>query len=523
MDTRRLYIGGISESTLENDIKAKFGEFGSVKSVEIRCKENYGNRRYFAYIDIEADSKSIDNCVHQCNNLEWKGGCLKVQPAKESYLQKTQKEIFERKIQTETFTKGASSYGSFGQYRNEKTDYKPEAESQTSQKNCGEYESEDHYMEVDKTNEHPNDKKRGSGNDQGFDGHHSCHKTRKFSQEHDRHNQNWKIKRKYWKGKKSDNHDSDERNIHRKVNNREDVRQKKSEGRERQTWERQEFGGTSTAQMNWDSSLNRQQRSNQRFNGQRDSRRLESHSLKDDVKGDKTDTFESRRDDLFEEIDAADDIGKQDDDEMPNLDEDGKSSEGTYPANWEREDDPISEDNLKKLFDQKENQGFTLSSLFADQLKVEEMSSSDDDNENDNFPRRMRRDSRNESHTEERFGDDYWRRIEDKRKVHQKSWEEMRYRANDDCVQPLKSGTLKSFFFLPGDERLNEGSEVFQTNVDPQHFIDAWAEQAEQLTLRLFQRKTNAGVQHQIVQRLANGGQGLQRKSLKKGAHRGSS
>lgn len=84
------------------------------------------------------------------------------------------------------------------------------------------------------------------------------------------------------------------------------------------------------------------------------------------------------------------------------------------------------------------------------------MSSSDDDNENDNFPRRMRRDSRNESHdTEERFGDDYWRRIEGKRKVHQKSWEEMRYRANDDSVQPLKSGTLKSFFFLPGDERLN--------------------------------------------------------------------
>lgn len=64
MDTRRLYIGGISESTLENDIKAKFGEFGSVKSVEIRCKENYGNRRYFAYIDIEADSKSIDNCEY---------------------------------------------------------------------------------------------------------------------------------------------------------------------------------------------------------------------------------------------------------------------------------------------------------------------------------------------------------------------------------------------------------------------------------------------------------------------------
>lgn len=62
MESRRLYIGGISDSVLENDIKAKFGEFGRIKNVEIRCKENYGNRRYFAYVDIETDSKSIDKC-----------------------------------------------------------------------------------------------------------------------------------------------------------------------------------------------------------------------------------------------------------------------------------------------------------------------------------------------------------------------------------------------------------------------------------------------------------------------------
>lgn len=62
MEQRRLYIGGLSDAVLEKDIKKKFSEFGTVKDVELRCKENYGNRRYFAYINIQADKTNLDNC-----------------------------------------------------------------------------------------------------------------------------------------------------------------------------------------------------------------------------------------------------------------------------------------------------------------------------------------------------------------------------------------------------------------------------------------------------------------------------
>lgn len=59
---QRLYIGGLPETALDGDIKAKFAEFGRVKSVEIKCKENYGNKRFFAYVDLDTDESKLDRC-----------------------------------------------------------------------------------------------------------------------------------------------------------------------------------------------------------------------------------------------------------------------------------------------------------------------------------------------------------------------------------------------------------------------------------------------------------------------------
>lgn len=70
MEQRRLYIGGLSDSVLEKDIEKKFSEFGTVKDVELRCKENYGNRRYFAYINLQAEKNSFDNCEYRTVALD---------------------------------------------------------------------------------------------------------------------------------------------------------------------------------------------------------------------------------------------------------------------------------------------------------------------------------------------------------------------------------------------------------------------------------------------------------------------
>ena len=61
---KRLYIGGLPESALDGDLKTKFAEFGTVKSVEIKCKENYGSRRFFAYIDLDTDESRLGRCKY---------------------------------------------------------------------------------------------------------------------------------------------------------------------------------------------------------------------------------------------------------------------------------------------------------------------------------------------------------------------------------------------------------------------------------------------------------------------------
>ncbi|OQR71101.1 hypothetical protein BIW11_11203 [Tropilaelaps mercedesae] len=523
MESRRLYIGGITDSVLENDIKAKFGEFGQVKNVEIRCKENYGKRRYFAYIDIEADSKSIDKCVHRCNNLEWKGGHLKVEPAKENFLQMSQKEVFERKVQPGVFKKADSlQFDSFASQR---------AHQAKTQKGDPSRDPRDERMEIDDT---AHDRKWGPNNGQELEPNRS-RQTPSSSQGGYRQDPNdgqLGGKRKSWKDAEQhhENHGEHWYMDRHRQQTKEYFRQKRDwkEQRRRERW--RPAGGFSANNTNRTGDAvdhgggDKRMFDRARRGGTRPGGFVRQGELDivDPTSASQMDAFESQRDELFEDLDAADEIGQLED-EMPNLDGERADGEGKREhdgdAGVDSENDPMSESNLKELLDGQENQAFVLSSLFADQLKVEELPSSDEDegNQGGRLPRRRRHSGDESPDAEERFGEDYWRQAEGKKKAHQKSWEEMRHRSANATAarQQTKSRARQSFFFLPGDQRLNEGLEVFQTDADPSQFIDAWSEQAEQLSLRLFQRKTNTRVQHQMAQRLTGVGRGLQQKLLK--------
>ncbi|AES65742.1 putative RNA recognition motif domain, nucleotide-binding alpha-beta plait domain-containing protein [Medicago truncatula] len=86
--TVRIFVGGIGEAVTSDDIRRLFESLGSVQSLEtIRTKG-----RSLAYLDFLADSKSLSKLFSKYNGCVWKGGKLKLEKAKEHYLDRLKKE-----------------------------------------------------------------------------------------------------------------------------------------------------------------------------------------------------------------------------------------------------------------------------------------------------------------------------------------------------------------------------------------------------------------------------------------------
>ncbi|XP_022248705.1 nucleolar protein 8-like isoform X2 [Limulus polyphemus] len=93
VNQKRLFIGGISPTVQENDIKEKFSRFGEICGVEIREKtyEN-SNVTRFAYVDLKISDDCLAKCISVYNQTSWKGQKILIQLAKESFLQRLQRE-----------------------------------------------------------------------------------------------------------------------------------------------------------------------------------------------------------------------------------------------------------------------------------------------------------------------------------------------------------------------------------------------------------------------------------------------
>ncbi|KAK1323758.1 hypothetical protein QJS10_CPA02g01623 [Acorus calamus] len=89
MTRTRIYIGGLGASVTEGDIRKTFSALGQVRSVDfVRT-----NSRNFAYIDFDPSSpKSLSKLFASYNGCIWKGGCLRLEKAKEHYLDRLRRE-----------------------------------------------------------------------------------------------------------------------------------------------------------------------------------------------------------------------------------------------------------------------------------------------------------------------------------------------------------------------------------------------------------------------------------------------
>uniref|UniRef100_A0A3B4AMU0 Nucleolar protein 8 n=1 Tax=Periophthalmus magnuspinnatus TaxID=409849 RepID=A0A3B4AMU0_9GOBI len=88
---KRLYVGGLSHSVTDKDLKDRFGKFGKVEDVELKTRTDTHGVPYktFGYININISDSDLKKCLSVLNKTQWKGGTLRIEAAKESFLQRS--------------------------------------------------------------------------------------------------------------------------------------------------------------------------------------------------------------------------------------------------------------------------------------------------------------------------------------------------------------------------------------------------------------------------------------------------
>ncbi|KAK7069969.1 hypothetical protein SK128_004721 [Halocaridina rubra] len=109
MTSARLFIGGMGDNVDNDLLTSKLCEYGSVTNVEVKEKKDIeGNVSFrFAYINIEAPRENIEECVSQLNGTFWFGSRIRVEVAKESFLDRLKRE---RSQQQQEIVKSPLSY-----------------------------------------------------------------------------------------------------------------------------------------------------------------------------------------------------------------------------------------------------------------------------------------------------------------------------------------------------------------------------------------------------------------------------
>ncbi|CAH0552142.1 unnamed protein product [Brassicogethes aeneus] len=95
LQEKRIFISDLPETATEDECKTLFGEYGKVKSIEIKERKELGPKNYslfFAYINLETDDHSIQKCFKDFAQNEWHGQYVQLQLARESFLDRLKRE-----------------------------------------------------------------------------------------------------------------------------------------------------------------------------------------------------------------------------------------------------------------------------------------------------------------------------------------------------------------------------------------------------------------------------------------------
>ncbi len=76
-----MYVGNLSYSVTENDLKDAFSEFGEVESVNIIMDKFSGQSKGFGFVEMP-DNSEADKAIKALNGIDLKGRNIKVNQAK---------------------------------------------------------------------------------------------------------------------------------------------------------------------------------------------------------------------------------------------------------------------------------------------------------------------------------------------------------------------------------------------------------------------------------------------------------
>ncbi|KAG7301507.1 hypothetical protein JYU34_014474 [Plutella xylostella] len=98
----RLFVGNLPDITVEDDLKTAFGSFGEITNIDLKSKPGDQNKsNKFAFISICASNANIESCIQHFQSVEFKGSKVYVTRARESFLERLQRERQQVQIKEE--------------------------------------------------------------------------------------------------------------------------------------------------------------------------------------------------------------------------------------------------------------------------------------------------------------------------------------------------------------------------------------------------------------------------------------
>jgi len=97
-ESKRLFVGNLFDSVTEDDLVERFSKFGAVTKVEVKTKKDIDGKvkDTFAFIDLGVSSVGLNKCITTLANTKWKGNVLKIQQARESFMERLARERKEK-------------------------------------------------------------------------------------------------------------------------------------------------------------------------------------------------------------------------------------------------------------------------------------------------------------------------------------------------------------------------------------------------------------------------------------------
>lgn len=90
----RLFVSNLPDNAEENDLREAFSAYGEITNLDLKCKSNNESKdqKKFAFITLSGSNYEIESCIKHFSCADFNGNRLYVTRARESFLERLQRE-----------------------------------------------------------------------------------------------------------------------------------------------------------------------------------------------------------------------------------------------------------------------------------------------------------------------------------------------------------------------------------------------------------------------------------------------